>query len=59
MIPSTSSTHPESEAVQAIRKLRAMPGNCPEANSLLDEALRVQLQADGVDAEQESNRLSD
>lgn len=37
----------DSEAVQAIRKLRAMPGNCPEANQLLDEALSVQLTAEG------------
>lgn len=38
----------DSEAVQAIRRLRAMPGNCPEANQLLDEALRVQLAAESA-----------
>lgn len=47
MSEGTRPTLPESEAVQAIRKLRGMPGNCPEANQLLDEALRVQLAAEG------------
>lgn len=40
----------ESDAVREIRRLRSLPGNCPEANALLDEAIRVQLAAEAPTA---------
>lgn len=34
---------PDSPLVQEMRRLRALPGNSPEANSLIDQAIAAQL----------------
>ena len=35
-------------AVEAIRRIRRIPGNCAEANAMIDLALAVQLAAERV-----------
>jgi hypothetical protein len=49
-------SHPESDAVREIRRLRAFPGNCAEANALLDEAIRVQIAAERGDTAPKRSR---
>lgn len=43
---SAAKSQPESELVRHMRRLRARPSNCPEANHLIDQAIAVQIAAE-------------
>lgn len=46
--PAAWSCDGESELVQQMRRLRARPSNCHEANALIDRAIAAQIAAESL-----------